>query len=93
MGRHWGGRDSLALSCHQLFSSICPEEAYLAGTASFCPPIREGASTLDRGEEIICPSLDASLGASKPLTATQARRAHHKKLAEAHARAQRASDG
>ena len=55
-------RDSLALSCHQLVSSICPEEAYLAGTASghcpeaatasSCPPVSEGALTLDRREEV-----------------------------------------
>ena len=43
---------------------------------------------MDRGEEIISPSLDASSGASKPLTAMQARRARRKKFAEARTRAQ-----
>jgi len=75
-------RNSMALSCHQLLSSICPEGAYLTGTASgqcleaetasSYPPISEGASTLDRGEKVISSFLDTSSGASKPLTATQA---------------------
>ena len=75
-------RDSLTFSYHHLLSSICPDRAHLAGTASeqcpeaetasSCPPISEGALTLDRGKEVRSPSLDASPGATTPLTTTQA---------------------
>ena len=69
-------RDSLALSCCQLFSSICPEGAYLAGTASrqnleaatasSCPPIGEGASTLG-GRRLSLPPSTLHRGHQNPL--------------------------
>jgi len=94
-------RESLALSCRSLLSSICSEEALSTSSSSGVipdvAPIPTGdpsgtLSTSDGSNRGNPPAPEVLSGASKPLTPTQARRARHKKLAEARAWSQLSSN-
>jgi len=87
-------RESLALSCRSLLSSICPEGALSTSSSSVVIPDvapvftsdSSGTSfTSDGSNRGNPPASKVLSGASKPLTHTQARRARRKKLAEARA--------
>ena len=87
-------RESLALSCQSLLSSICPEGALSLSSSSRVNPevVLDLAGgplgtlfTSDRGNRGNPPAPEVMSGASKPLTPMQAHQARCKKLAEARA--------
>ena len=94
-------RESLALSCRSLLSSICPEGALSTSSLSVVipdvAPVFAGdplgtSFTSDGGNRGNPPASEVLSGASKPRTPTQARKARRKKLAEARARSRLSSD-
>ena len=94
-------RESLALSCRSLLSSICSEGALSMSSLSVVipdvAPVVTGdpsgtSFTSDGGNRGNPPAPEVLSGASKPLTLTQACQARCKKLAEARARSRLSSD-
>ena len=101
----WNGtgevRESLALSCWSLLSSICPEGALSMSSSSGANPdvaldLTGGPSrtlfTSDGSNRGTSPAPEVTSGASQPLTPMQARWARCKKLAEACAWSQLSSN-